>query len=90
MLAPWKTSCDQPRQHIENRDNTLPAKVHIVKAMVFPVVMYGHESWTKEGEKTILMKEGTPPPRFSAYDLQNCHSRHLELTKTKCHFPDFC
>ena len=29
-----------------NRDITLPNKVHIVKAMVFPVVMYGHESWT--------------------------------------------
>ena len=28
------------------RDITLPAKVHIVKAMVFPVVMYGCESWT--------------------------------------------
>ena len=49
-----------------------------------------HKTSDKEGEKTILMKEGTPPPRFSAYDLQNCHSRHLELTKTKCHFPDFC
>ena len=28
------------------RDNTLPTKVHLVKAMVFPVVMYGCESWT--------------------------------------------
>ena len=46
MLAPWKESYDQPRQHIENRDITLPTKVHLVKAMVFPVVMYGCESWT--------------------------------------------
>ena len=30
---------------LKNRDITLPAKVHIVKAMVFPVVMYGCESW---------------------------------------------
>ena len=30
----------------KSRDNTLPTKVHIVKAMVFPVVMYGYESWT--------------------------------------------
>ena len=30
----------------ESRDITLPAKVHLVKAMVFPVVMYGCESWT--------------------------------------------
>ena len=28
------------------RDTTLPANVHLVKAMVFPVVMYGYESWT--------------------------------------------
>ena len=30
----------------KSRDNTLPAKVHLIKAMVFPVVMYGSESWT--------------------------------------------
>ena len=30
----------------KGRDITLPAKVHLVKAMVFPVVMYGCESWT--------------------------------------------
>ena len=31
---------------LQNRDLTLPTKVHLVKAMVFPVVMYGCESWT--------------------------------------------
>ena len=31
---------------LESRDITLPTKVHLVKAMVFPVVMYGCESWT--------------------------------------------
>ena len=31
---------------LESRDITLPTKVHLVKAMVFPVVMYGYESWT--------------------------------------------
>ena len=31
---------------LKGRDITLPAKVHLVKAMVFPVVMYGYESWT--------------------------------------------
>ena len=31
---------------LKNKDITLPTKVHIVKAMVFPVVMYGCESWT--------------------------------------------
>ena len=33
---------------LKSRDITLPAKVHLVKAMVFPVVMYGCESWTAE------------------------------------------
>ena len=31
---------------LKSRDITLPTKFHLVKAMVFPVVMYGHESWT--------------------------------------------
>ena len=31
---------------LRSRDITLPTKVHLVKAMVFPVVMYGYESWT--------------------------------------------
>jgi len=36
---------------LKSRDITLPAKVHLVNAMVFPVVMYGCESWTiKEAE----------------------------------------
>ena len=30
----------------KSRDDTLPTKIHLVKAMVFPVVMYGYESWT--------------------------------------------
>ena len=40
----------------KNRDITLPTKVHPVKAMVFPVVMYGCESWTiKKAEHQELM-----------------------------------
>ena len=31
---------------LKSRDITLPAKVHLVKAMVFPLVMHGYESWT--------------------------------------------
>ena len=40
----------------KSRDNTLPTKVHLVKAMVFPVVVYGCESWTvKKAECQELM-----------------------------------
>ena len=39
---------------LKSRDSTLPTKVHLVKAMVFPVVMYGCESWTiKKAEHRI-------------------------------------
>ena len=45
-LASWKKSYDKPSSMLKNRDITLPTKVHIVKAVVFPVVMYRCESWT--------------------------------------------
>ena len=41
---------------LKNRDITLPTKIHLVKAMVFPVVKYGCESWTvKKAERQELM-----------------------------------
>ena len=41
-LAPWKKSYDQPRQHIKNQGHYFASKgQHLVKSMVFPVVMYG-------------------------------------------------
>ena len=46
MLTPWKEICDQHRQHIKSRDITLPTEVQLVKVMVFPVLIYGCESWT--------------------------------------------
>ena len=45
-LWPWKKSYDQPRQHIKKQRHYFANKAHLVKAMVFPVVMYGCESWT--------------------------------------------
>ena len=37
---------------LKNRDVTLPTKVHLVKAVVFPIVLYGCESWAlKEAER---------------------------------------
>ena len=48
------------RDILKSRDITLPTKVHLVKAMVFPVVMYGCESWT-------VKKAGHP--RIDAFEL---------------------
>ena len=42
---------------LKSRDITLPIKVHLVKAMVFPVVMYGCESWTIKEKKKLSTKE---------------------------------
>ena len=39
---------------LKSRDITLPTKVHLVKAMVFPVVLYGCESWTVN--KALVLK----------------------------------
>ena len=41
-----KKKLGQPRQHIKSRDITLPIKVFLVKDTVFPVIMYGRDSWT--------------------------------------------
>ena len=46
MLAPWKKVITNLDSIFKSRDITLPTKDHLVKAMVFPVVMYGCESWT--------------------------------------------
>ena len=46
---------------LKSRDITLPTKVCLVKAVVFPVVMYGFESWTvkkAEGQELILLNCG--------------------------------
>ena len=45
MLAPWKKAMTNLDHILKSKDITLPIKVCLVKAMVFPVVMYGCESW---------------------------------------------
>ena len=57
---------------LKSRDITLPAKVHLVKAMVFPVVMYGCESWTiKKADYQ----------RIDAFELW-CWKRLLKVPRT--------
>ena len=46
MLTPWKESYDQTRQHTEKQRHYFVNKGSLVKAMFFPVVMCGCESWT--------------------------------------------
>ena len=55
MLAPGKKSYDQPREHFRKQRHYFAKKVCLVKAMVFPVVIYGWESWTiKKAEHQII------------------------------------
>ena len=57
---------------LKNRNITLPTKVHLVKAMVFPLLMYGYESWTiKKAECQ----------RTDAFELQ-CWGRLLRVLST--------
>ena len=46
LMLLWRKAMTNLKSILKNRDITLLTKVHIVKAMVFPVVMYGYESWT--------------------------------------------
>ena len=56
---------------LKNRDITLPTKVHIVKAVVFPVIMHSCESWTVKAEHQ----------RIDAFKLW-CWRRHLKVLCT--------
>ena len=40
---------------LKSREITLPTQVHLVKPMVFPVVMYGCESWTVKSTKELML-----------------------------------
>ena len=46
MFAPWKKNYDQPRKLIKKHRHFFAYKGLLVKAMAFPVVMYGCETWT--------------------------------------------
>ena len=45
MIASWQESYDKLDRVLKSRDITLPTKVHIVKALVFPAVIHGGKSW---------------------------------------------
>ena len=68
-FAPWKKSYDQPRQHIKKQRHYFATKVHLVKAMVFPVVPDGCESWTVKKAECR---------RIDAFELW-CWRRHLRV-----------
>ena len=70
--TPWKESYDILDSIFKSGDTTLPTKVRLVKAMVFPVVMYGCESWTIKKSECR---------RIDAFELW-CWRRHLRVPWT--------
>ena len=73
MLTPWKKVTTNLDSILKSRDITLPTNVYLVKAMVFPVVMYRCESWT--------MKK-TEHQRIDAFELW-CWRRLLRVPWTE-------
>ena len=72
MLTPWKEVMTNLDSILKSRDITLSTKACLVKAMVFPVVMYGCESWTvKKAERQ----------RIDAFKLW-CQRRFLRVPWT--------
>ena len=73
-LAPWKKSYDQLRQHIKKQRHYLPTKVHLVKAFIFQVVMYGCESWTVKkkmsAKELMLLNCGVGEDSWKSLGLQ--------------------
>ena len=72
MHTPWKEVMTNLDSISKSRDITLSAKVHLVKAMVFPVFMYGCESWTKKNAER---------QRIDAFELW-CWRRLLRVPQT--------
>ena len=59
---------------LKSRDIMFPTKVHLVKAMVFPVVMYGCECWSmKKAERTVVLEKALESP-LDCKEIQPVHS----------------
>ena len=61
QLDPWMKSCENQDSILKSRDITLLTKVHLVKAIVFPVVMHRCETWTirmVSAEELMLLNSG--------------------------------
>ena len=77
---------------LKSRDITLPTKVRLVKAMVFPVVVYGCESWTvKKAEKLILLNCGVGEDSWESLGLQeDPASPSSRWSVLGVHWKDWC
>ena len=79
-FAPWVKSYDKHRQHIKKQKHDCSVKVHIVKAMVFPVVMYRCENWTiKMSTKELMLSNcDDGEDSWESLGLQGGHMRQSQ------------
>ena len=83
MLALWKKSYDLPRHVSKSRDITLSTRVRLVKALVFPVVIYGCEIWTiKNAERyridaLAVVLEKTLESSLDSKEIQPVHPKEI-------------
>ena len=73
MFTPRKESYNQPREHIRKQKRYFTNKVCLVKAMVFPVVMCGCESWSIKklsAEELMLLNCGVGEDSWESFGLQ--------------------
>ena len=93
-LSPWKETYDQPRQHIKKQRHYFARKVHLVKAMVFPVVMYGFESWTikkAEHQRIDAFELHCGEDSWASLGLQgDPTSRSWRKSVLSIHWKDWC
>ena len=76
---------------LKNRDITLPTKVHLVKAMVFPVVMYGCASWTVNAEELMPLNCGVGEDSWESLGLQgDPTSPFWRRSALGVHWKDWC
>ena len=90
MLASWKKSYNQTTQHIKKQRHYFANRVHIVKAMVFPIVTYECESWTIK-KAMMLLNCGVGEDSWESLGLQgNQTSQSSRKSILNIHWKDWC
>ena len=90
MLTSWKESYDQ-LSILKSRDITLPTKVCLVKVMVFPVIMYGCESWSVKKlstEELMLLNCGVGDDLESPLECKRSNQSILKEISPGCSWKD--
>ena len=94
MLTHWKEIYDHLGSIFKSRDITLPTKVHLVKAMVLSVVMYGCESWTvkkAECQELMLLNCGVEEDSWESLGVQgDPTSPFWRRSVLNIHWKDWC